>query len=294
MHALHVTTHTSAPFGPVACYLPSWRCGVCGSSCVSRRALHGRHRMAEEPMPCHAEEDDPDADLIPAVVAQVVVRHSFSHTLQDAWDPCDPAAAAAVRSALDSLLTFATPATQEHLFALVETIANSLGRAADEVAVPAWPPSALIAAPVAAAAAAWAWQQAIALLASISAFQGLLSQKLLAGVVGDRMLHMHLVPAIDACVADAERHAQGRSSSRASRSVAAALALALQRVLQVSAALPQQWLLGKDAAEGVAAVASLKVVAKRAVRLVGGIENGAATHKMQEDAELVREQLGLS
>lgn len=225
----------------------------------------------------------------------MVVRHSFSHALQQAWDPCEPAPAAAVRSALDSLLTFATPATQEHLFSLVETIAKGLGEAAEEVAVPAWPPSAMVAAPVAAAASAWAWQQAIALLASVSAFQGLLSQKLLAGVVGDRMLHMHLVPAIDACVVDAERHAQARQSSRAPGIVAASLALALQHILQVAAALPPKWLRAKaESGEGVAAVASLKAVAKRAVRLVVGGDTGAAAQKRQEDAELVREQLGLS
>lgn len=223
------------------------------------------------------------------------MRHSFSLMLRDAWDPCDPAASTAVRAALDSLMTFAIPSTQEHLFALIETIATALEAAAEEAAVPPWPASALVVAPVAAAAAAWSWRQALALLSSVSAFQGLLSQKILAGVVGDRMLHVHIVPAIDACVVDAERHSQarGKSSSKGNGMVAAALALALQRILQVAKALPEKWVQGKSGAEGVAAVASLKVVAKRAVRLVGTSELGALAQKLQEDAEMIREQLGL-
>lgn len=203
-----------------------------------------------------------------------------------------------MRSALDSLLTFATPATQEHLFALVETVSAALGDAADAAAVPAWPPSALVQAPVASVAAASAWESSIALLRSVSAFQGLLSQKLLAGVVGDRMLHKHLVPAIDACVADAERQAKSKEPSSARRTptpVVVALTLAVHRILQVADALPRQWLLsGKTAAEGVAAVASLKAVAQRAVRLVAGRGGGPEMHGLQESAELVREKMGLS
>eukprot|EP00892_Ulva_mutabilis_P011212 jgi/Ulvmu1/8463/UM043_0043.1 len=243
-------------------------------------------------------EDDPDTDLVPAVVAQVVARHSFAHTLQQAWDPCVPDAAAAVRSALDSLLTFTTPATQDHLFALVETVSAALARSADDAAVPTWPPCALVQAPVAAAATAAAWEGAVELLKSVTTFQGLLSQKLLAGVVGDRLLHKHLVPAIDACVADAERYLQSKDAG-APRStphaVVTALMLALHRILQVSHALPRPWLrAGKDGAEGVAAVASLKVVAQRAVRLVAGRSGGSELRGLQEDAELVREKLSLA
>ena len=103
---------------------------------------------------------------MPAVVAQVLAKHSFAPMLEAAWDPCIRAASASVRSALEALLMFETPSTRDNLFALVDTVVHTLERAAEDAAVPLWPPCALLRAPVAAAAASAAWDNVVTLLAA--------------------------------------------------------------------------------------------------------------------------------
>lgn len=247
-----------------------------------------------------AGESDPDDDLVPAVVAQVLAKHSFSPMLRNAWDPCIKSSSSSVRSTLDALLVFETPSTRDNLFALVDTVVDVLSRAADDATVPQWPPCVLLGAPVAAAAASAAWDNVVTLLAAVGSFQGFLSQELLAKVVGSQLLHMHVVPALDAYVKDAEALVKGGGSGTASKGAAkpavtahVPLAFTFQKLLAVAATLPKAWLQGGSSSggEGAKAVLPLKHMARSALRLVG--PGGLRGVRIEEDAERVRQSLKL-
>lgn len=248
-----------------------------------------------------AGEGDPDEDLVPAVVAQVLAKHSFSPMLQNAWDPCIHTASSSVRSTLDALLMFETPSTRDNLFALVDTVVNALARAADDATVPLWTPCTLLGAPVAAAAASVAWDNVVTLLAAVGSFQGFLSQELLAKVAGTQLLHTHVVPALDAYVKEAQLLLKGggaasgvKGGSKRGITAHVPLALTFQKLLAVAAVLPKAWLQGGSSAggEGAKAVLPLKQVARNAVRLVGG-QGGLRGVNIEEDAERVRQSLSL-
>jgi hypothetical protein len=249
-----------------------------------------------------AGDNDPDEDLVPAVVAQVLAKHSFSPMLQNAWDPCIDTSSSSARSALDAMLMFETPSTRDNLFSLVDTVVDALSRAADNASVPVWPPSMLLTAPVVAAAASAAWDNVLTLLTTVGSFQGFLSQELLAKVAGAQLLHKHVVPALDVYVKDAESLIRGGGANgsgvkgRSQRAVTGhvPLSVAFQKILAVAEVLPKSWLQGGSSSggSGATAVYSLRQVAKNAVRLVGG-PGGLRGVRIEEDAEKVRQRLRL-
>lgn len=212
--------------------------------------------------------------------------------LQNAWDPCIRSTSESVRSTLDALLVFETPSTRDNLFALVDTVVDTLARAADDAKVPLWPPSVLVRSPVAAAAASAAWDHVATLLASVTSFQGFLSQERLSTVAGGQLLNKHVVPALDAYVQDAESLIAGRASGNGTKKGLTAhvpLSVAFQKMLEIAAALPETWLQGSSSSggEGAKAVAPLRQVAKSGLRLIGG-PGGLRGVRIEEDAEKIR------
>ena len=150
-------------------------------------------------------EEDPDAEIVPAVVAQLAAKATFAPLLAEAWLPSDAAQAAAVRGTLTTLLTFATPTNQAHFEGVTAALRSALGDAVAECRVPPWPPAALRAAPAAAVAAAAAWRSATDLLAAVCTFQGVLSPAVLTDLVDTQLLGREIQPAIDVAVVAAER-----------------------------------------------------------------------------------------
>lgn len=222
-----------------------------------------------------AVDNDPDAELVPAVVAQIVAKGCFAPMVRDAWDAGDATQATAVKSTLATLLTFATPQTQQHFEPVIAAVRQGLQSAVDACAVPRWPPAALRVAPRAAVAAAAAWRHAAALLAAVCTFQGLLSRQLVDTLAGGQLLRGQLLPCLEVYVTAGERGS------------AFAAALALARAAAAAAALPEAWRTSDAAAGG--AVGALRQLAARAVRLVGP----AAPRRMHDDAAALRAALKL-
>jgi hypothetical protein len=204
---------------------------------------------------------------VPSVVAQLIAKPIFLNILEAAWDTDAPEHAAAVRDCLATLLTFATPALQQHYLPVVSAIRSGLERSVDTCLVPPWPPSALSASPRVAVAAHVAWARAVDVLAAVCAFQGLLSADLLEDLVSQRLLRGQLVPAVAACVAQTERGS------------AFAAAVALRRLVVAANALPMEWRQGKSAG-----VLLLRDLAGRAVGLV----SSTAETCVRNDAAAVR------
>ena len=219
-----------------------------------------------------AVDDDPDTELVPAVVAQIVAKGAFLPMLDAAWDPAAPEQAAAVRAVLAELVTFATPALQQHFAPVVTAVRSGVERAAQACAVPAWPPAALRASPRAAVAAHVAWGRATALLAAVCTFQGLLAADLLQELVSTRLLSQQIVPAAAACVAEAERGG------------AFAAAVAARRLAAAAAALTDAWRTGKSAG-----VLQLRALAARVVRVVGT----GAVQPVRDDVHALRTAFAL-
>jgi hypothetical protein len=219
-----------------------------------------------------AVDDDPDSDLVPSVVAQVIAKTTFLNILEAAWDTAAPEHAAAVRASLATLLTFATPALQQYYVQVISAVRSGVQQSVDSCLVPCWPPSALSASPRVAVAAHVVWARALDVLAAVCTFQGLLSTDLLEELVSQRLLRDQLVPAVAACIAQAERGS------------AFAAAVALRRLVAVAKALPKAWQQGKSAG-----VVLLRDLADRAVRLV----SSAAERCVRDDAAALRAALDL-
>jgi hypothetical protein len=205
-------------------------------------------------------------------VAQIVAKGCFAQMLLHAWDPGTPSQAASVKATLATLLTFATPTTQQHFVPVIDAVRNGLSAAVDDCRVPLWPPAALRASPRVAVAAAAAWRSATALLAAVCTFRGLLSGALLDDLVASRLLRGQLLPVIELCVAQGER------------GCAFAAATAIARAASAAAALPPAW---REAGGG--GVAELKKLSARAVQLV----SSAAAQRVRDDAAALRVTLGL-
>jgi hypothetical protein len=173
-----------------------------------------------------AVERDPDDDAVPAVVAQVVVWGSFLPMIRQAWDPAG-GRAAAVAATLEMLLAYATPANQQHLFAVIDATRAALERAIDDCDLPPWPPALQRASPRIAIASACAWRRALALLIAVFRFEGQLSQDLMWDLAGERLLRCKLLPVVDAALAEAKQGSKVGAAVAVARAAAVVMAVPL-------------------------------------------------------------------
>ncbi len=183
--------------------------------------------------------DDPDAQLIPQLVAKVALPRVI-HAVEKAWRPERRRQSARLAAVLRELAAFLPP-DDAALLALHAAVAAKLVAAAGAVRVPAWHPGAVrLAGDDAQRLAASAAARATRLLAAIGYFEGALPRAALHAPALDTLLSRALVPHIRALA----QHPTG-------------VAAAARRTLRVAEVLPASWIHGACAC--VAAASSCEV-----------------------------------
>ena len=80
-------------------------------------------------------EGGPDEDLVPSLVAKVVLEGKVRSLLRDAWDPSDAVQSRAVRDTVTDLLAFSSERTTSDFERLVDLVKSKLVQAIDKFEV---------------------------------------------------------------------------------------------------------------------------------------------------------------
>ncbi|KAG2502106.1 hypothetical protein HYH03_000598 [Edaphochlamys debaryana] len=131
-------------------------------------------------------DDDPDSELVPALVRKLVLPLAL-HWIERCWDARNVGQTRAVAALASELLVY-VPAEEQRMVELLSVLRRSLEEAAEAASLPPWPPAILAVCPLAARVLFHRFRLALRLLHCVSAFEGLLARGLLAGLALGRLV----------------------------------------------------------------------------------------------------------
>jgi GC-rich sequence DNA-binding factor len=166
-----------------------------------------------------APPDDPDASLVPTLVAKVALPR-VAHAVERAWAPQRRRQSARIAAVLSELCAFLPP-DEPSLAALLDATLRKLAAAASATRVPAWRGAAVAAAGEHAGAhAARAAAAATRMLAALGCFEGTLPRQRLHALALDGIVAGQLAPHLRALLAHPPSWAAAaRRTERAARAI---------------------------------------------------------------------------
>lgn len=187
--------------------------------------------MEDENVATNGSSNSADGDLVPSLVAQVVLPRA-QHLLEAAWSPFSARASKQAAAVLGDLLVY-VPADSARLQEVLRAVTAKLQAAAQTVKLPPWPSAATQACPYAHELLARRYGKAVRLLRSIAAFVGTLPRATLTNIAFNTILPQ-VLPYI--------------------RSASANAALTADRAQRLVGALPGIWLAAGSSSPNVKAL----------------------------------------
>lgn len=189
----YVSLSAPAIFAPfVRLELLAWQPLAGGPSFDAQAWYRDLFDFGQPQDPSAADPEDPDNDLVPQLVAKLVLPLA-RHQLAEVWRPHSVRESAAAATLLSDLLVYLPP-EDPGLRETLELVQVRLEGAVEGARLPPWPPAALAACPRAAALLAARFGRSVRLLRAACAFAPVLPRGWLQRLVLERLLAAQLLP----------------------------------------------------------------------------------------------------